>query len=228
MREIVFDTETTGFSPEAGHKITEIGCVELVNRIETGRYFHSYLDPEREVDEGAARVTGLTWAKLKGQPLFKDIAAELVEFIGDSPLVAHNADFDMTFLNAELTMAGFSEVVNDVVDTLTMARKVLPGARHSLDALCQRYEVQLLNERDVHGALLDARLLAEVYLELTGGRQGSLLGGGGDVEEVAEAHFQLRERPVRPARSFPPSAEEVAAHEAFVAEIKDALWTKNS
>jgi len=172
-RAIVFDTETTGLSPAEGDRIIEIGMLEVRDAVPTGRKFHHYIDPEREVSLASTRITGITDADLVGMPKFAEIATELLEFIGDAALVAHNASFDMGFLNHEFTLLGHESLSNEVVDTLAISRKMFPGARHSLDALCQRYSIDNTN-RTYHGALLDAELLAEVYLELTGGRQRTL------------------------------------------------------
>ena len=174
MREIVFDTETTGLDPLQGHRVVEIGCVELVNHVPTGRTWQSYLNPEREMPTEAALVHGLKDEFLAKQPLFSEVADPFLEFIGDAPLVAHNAGFDLGFINAELKRHGFALLANErIIDTLPMARKMFPGAPASLDALCKRFGVDASN-RQLHGALLDARLLAEVYLELRGGRQPDL------------------------------------------------------
>ncbi|MEI6419162.1 MAG: DNA polymerase III subunit epsilon, partial [Sphingomonadales bacterium] len=171
MREIVWDTETTGIMPGDGHRIVEIGAVELVNRTLTGRSFHSYLDPERAMPKDAERVHGLSIEFLTGQPTFAMVIDDFLAFIGDSPLVAHNAAFDMGFLNWELQRAGRRPVPDSrSIDTLELARKALPGAKHSLDALCTRYGIDL-SGRAKHGALIDAELLARVYVELLGGRQ---------------------------------------------------------
>jgi len=226
MREIVFDTETTGLDPTKGHRIVEIGAVEISNLIPTGRRFHVYLDPERDMPEEAFRVHGLSSAFLAGQKKFREIAESFLEFVGDAVLVAHNAEFDMRFVNFELGLLGIEAISFDrVVDTLTIARRRHPGASNTLDALCQRYGVDL-TKRDKHGALLDAGLLAEVYAELMGGRQTALIlqaetaalaeHGGGEL---------LRSRPLKLAPLL--SQEERAAHEAFIAKLgKDPLWLR--
>lgn len=172
IREIVFDTETTGFG-SSEHRIIEIGCLELVNRLPTGRTFHHYLQPDRDIDFGAQKVHGITAEKLAGMPRFADIAHALLDFIGESTLVAHNAAFDMDFLNAEFGRLGIPPLANPVVDTLEIARRKLPGQRHGLDSLCRTYSIDN-SARTFHGALLDAQLLAEVYTELQGGLQGAL------------------------------------------------------
>ena len=174
MREIIFDTETTGLDPETGDRIVELGCVELINRMPTGRHYQGYINPERDVPSQAARIHGLTTEFLKDKPIFADVVRTFLEFIGDADLVAHNAEFDMKFLNWELVNLGMAAVEQSrVVDTLQIARSKFPGAQNNLDALCRRFAINNSN-RSLHGALLDAQLLAEVYLELTGGRQRGL------------------------------------------------------
>ena len=175
MRELVFDTETTGLSPAEGHKIIEIGFIELINRVPTGGQFHQYINPERDISVESTRITGITNDRVAGEPIFKEIIPELVAFIGDSPLIAHNASFDMGFLHAEFKHAGLTPLNNEVIDTLKISRKALPGSRHTLDALCKRFNITAHGQRGLHGALLDAQLLAEVYIELTGGLQESLV-----------------------------------------------------
>jgi DNA polymerase-3 subunit epsilon len=222
-REIVFDTETTGMDPAKGHKIVEIGCVEIVNFVPTGRTFHHYINPERDVPAEVVAVHGLTGDFLSDKPPFVEIAADLVEFIGEAPLVAHNAGFDMKFLNAELVACGFRAYESSrVVDTLGLARRKAPGAPASLDALCKRFGIDNSN-RTLHGALLDARLLADVYLELSGGRQAGLV-----LEENAETSVSDSQavRVQRPPRSHAPNEAELAAHNVFLKQIKDPLWDK--
>ena len=179
MRQIVLDTETTGLEPEQGHRIIEIGCVEMINRRLTGRTFHHYLNPERDIDPGAQEVHGLSREFLSDKPLFGDVADEFLEFVGDAELVIHNAPFDVGFLDAELTRLARElpamQVVCPVLDTLVLAREMHPGQRNSLDALCRRYQVDN-SQRELHGALLDARILAEVYLAMTGGQAALSLG----------------------------------------------------
>lgn len=222
MREIVLDTETTGLDPASGHRVVEIGGVELVNFIPTGQTYHQYIDPQRDMPAGAFNVHGLSEEFLSDFPVFSAIAPEFLEFIGDATLVIHNASFDMGFLNAELARLELAVIPSDqAIDTLAMARKRYPGAQNSLDALCRRLEIDN-SARTKHGALLDAELLADVYLELIGGRQPGLVLG---VEEV-EAEI-VNQRTARPPRPHAASAEELAAHEAFVqGEVKDALWLK--
>lgn len=225
MREIVFDTETTGTNPAGGDRIVEIGCVELINRCETGRTYHAYFNPERSMPSEAEAVHGLSTVFLSDKPLFGEKTDELIDFIGDSPLIAHNATFDFGFLNAELERCGRDPVcLSRMICTLMMARSRHPGAKHSLDALCSRFGVDR-SQRVKHGALLDAQLLAQVYVELTGGRQIGL----GLVAETVSVATQTggcspAQRPFRPARPHSPSLEEQARHAQFVAELKDPVW----
>jgi DNA polymerase-3 subunit epsilon len=227
VREIVFDTETTGLNPLGGDRIVEIGCVEIFNRVETGRHFHAYFNPEREMPFEAQEVHGLTNLFLSDKPRFFEKADELLEFIGDSPLVAHNAGFDFGFLNYELERCGRSPVgLSRMVDTLTLARAKHPGAKHSLDALCLRFGIDR-SQRVKHGALLDAQLLAQVYVELTGGRQIGL----GLVADTATVSVQTAARPVtvrepRPARPHFAAAEELERHRAFIAKLINPLWAR--
>jgi len=223
MREIVFDTETTGLSFAGGDRMVEIGCVELVNRVETGRTFHAYFHPERDMPAEAERVHGLSATFLAKHPVFAAGVAALLEFIGDAPLVAHNAGFDFSFLNGELERCGSVAVCRTrMVDTLAIARVRHPGAKHTLDALCSRYGIDR-SHRVLHGALLDAQLLAQVYVELMGGRQIGL----GLVSEAApiivEQVVAAPARP-RPVRVFSPSDAELAAHAAFLKKVKEPLW----
>jgi len=227
MREIIFDTETTGLDPNQGHRVVEIGCVELVNHVPTGRVWQSYLNPERDMPVEAAIIHGLKDEFLANQPLFAEVADAFLQFIGEAPLVAHNAGFDMGFINAELTRLGFAALAKDrAIDTVAMARRMFPGAPASLDALCKRFGVDASN-RQLHGALLDARLLADVYLELRGGRQPDLAISTvvvvGDVETV-----EVRAREFVTPRAHAPSEEELAAHETFLAQIKDPLWRRSA
>ena len=223
IREIVLDTETTGFEPSEGHRLVEIGCVELINHLPSGRVFHEYLNPERDVPADAARIHGLTTEFLQDKPLFTEKVGDFMEFIGDAKLVIHNAAFDIKFLNAELKGAGFPTLnMKRVVDSLAMARAKFPGQPASLDALCRRFKIDN-TARTFHGALLDSELLAEVYLELLGGRQHGL----GLAKESAAGSAQLNagiKRQDRPHRSFPPHADEIAAHEKFLEKVKDNLW----
>ena len=228
MREIVFDTETTGTNPAGGDRIVEIGCVEMVNRCETGRTFHAYFNPERTMPSEAEAVHGLSTIFLSDKPLFRDRTDDLLEFIGDAPLVAHNASFDFGFLNAELERCGRDPVcLSRMICTLMLSRSKHPGAKHSLDALCSRFGVDR-SGRVKHGALLDAQLLAQVYVELTGGRQIGL----GLVADVVEPELKAdvgrgpAQRSVRPARPHTASLEELARHAQFVAALKDPLWQR--
>lgn len=224
MREIVLDTETTGLDPFAGHRIVEIGCVELFNHVRTGNYFHVYINPERDMPREAENVHGLSAEFLKDKPKFAEIAGSFLEFIADAPLVIHNAAFDMKFLNAELSVAKRRTIdMERATDTVLMARKKFPGQPASLDALCKRFNIDL-SERTKHGALLDAELLADVYLELMGGRQSTL----GLVAEIAtsggECGMSFSGHTDLPVRQFPPSLDELAAHKAMVAKLKNPLW----
>lgn len=224
MREIVFDTETTGFSFADGDRMVEIGCVEVVNRVETGRTFHAYFHPERTMPAEAQRVHGLSDAFLSDKPLFAQGVDELLEFLGDSPLVAHNASFDFGFLNGELVRCGRKPIHLDrMVDTIVLARTRHPGAKHSLDALCSRYGIDR-SHRVVHGALLDAQLLSQVYVELTGGRQIGLTLVTETIEVQTSFAPAAAPAVVRPARLFEASAEELARHAAFMEKIKNPLW----
>ncbi|HEY3146643.1 MAG TPA: DNA polymerase III subunit epsilon [Dongiaceae bacterium] len=224
MREIVFDTETTGFEPNEGHRIVEIACIELINQIPTGRKKQYYLNPERDVPEAAFRIHGLNDEFLRDKPKFAAIVDELIEFIGDAPLVAHNAEFDMRFLNAELALLKRAQVSLDrAVDTVRLARQRFPGAPASLDALCKRFAIDN-TQRTLHGALLDAQLLAEVYLQLLGGPQTGFSLTNAEAEEAARAALSYVGRVVRPARRHAASVEELAAHAAFVAKLSNAVW----
>jgi len=228
MREIVFDTETTGLSPNDGHRLVEIGCVEIVNRCETGRTFHKYINPERSMPSEAEAVHGLSAIFLSDKPCFHEIVDELVEFLGDAPLIAHNASFDFTFLNWELEHCGREPVhLSRMIDTLAMARSKHPGAKHSLDALCTRFGVDR-SQRIKHGALLDAELLTQVYVELCGGRQiGLMLAQEVQVEtaiELSTVTTKAAPRVVRPPRPHLASPEELARHAAFIQKLVDPLW----
>ncbi len=223
MRELIVDTETTGLDPRKGDRIVEIGCVELKNRGLTGRSFQVYLNPEREIPEDAVRVHGLTAEFLASHPLFADAAPKFLAFIGDDPLIIHNAPFDMAFLNAELGRARLPLIDESrVTDTLAMARKRFPGSPASLDALCKRFGIDNSNRKQ-HGALLDSELLAEVYLELTGGRQQGLDLSAGPVRQAGAAAGPRRFRPARP---HAPTEAELAAHEAFLEQIPKAIWKR--
>jgi len=227
MREIVFDTETTGLNPGGGDRMVEIGCIEIFNRVETGRHFHAYFFPERDMPFEAEMVHGLTTTFLSDKPLFADKAEELLEFLEDSPLVAHNAAFDFGFLNHELERCGRPPVsICRMRDTLQLARTKHPGAKHSLDALCVRFGVDR-SQRIKHGALLDAQLLAQVYVELTGGRQIGLglVAEAGSVA-VAQSAKPVTVREPRPPRPHAPLAEELERHRAFIAQLVNPLWAR--
>jgi DNA polymerase-3 subunit epsilon len=227
MREIVFDTETTGLDPASGDRMVEIGCIEIYNRIETGRHFHAYFNPERDMPLGAEAVHGLTTIFLSDKPRFSDKAEELLEFIGDAPLVAHNASFDFAFLNFELECCGRSPIsISRMIDTLALARTRHPGAKHSLDALCMRFGIDR-SQRVKHGALLDAQLLAQVYVELTGGRQIGL----GLVADTRSVSVSAASQPVivrepRPARPHCAAAEELERHRAFIGKLVNPIWAR--
>lgn len=222
-REIILDTETTGLDPASGHRVVEIGCVEIIGGIRSGKFFHSYLNPERDVPDEVVRVHGLTTQFLQDKPIFAEKVEEFLEFIAEDMLVIHNAAFDMRFVNAELTRLGFPALPSSrAIDTVLLARQKFPGAPASLDALCKRFEIDL-SARDKHGALLDAELLAEVYLELTGGRQAALaLEAARDGNATASGLSSRQE--ALPARSFPPAPEELAAHAGLLEKIKNPLW----
>lgn len=224
-REVVFDTETTGFDYAKGDRLVEIGAVELINHIPTGVTYHQYINPEREVPEEVVKVHGLTYEFLKDFPTFDKVAKEWLDFVGDAVLVAHNASFDMNFVNYELKQIGLPEMGWDkCVDTLEIARLLFPGARCSLDALCKRFEIDN-SSRTFHGALLDAQLLAEVYLELLGGKEPSLLFDAKKEKKQAAAVIDTGAKSYREPRLFPVSEEELARHNEFLeAKIKDALW----
>ena len=238
MREIVFDTETTGLDPKTGDRMVEIGCVEMIGRVATGETYHAYYNPERDMPQAAEAVHGLSISFLETKPLFKNTAHELLDFIGDAPLVAHNAGFDFGFLNSELELIGLEPIsMERMVDTVALARKKHPGAKLSLDALCTRYGIDR-SHRVKHGALLDAELLAQVYVELTGGRQIGLglaaedsaaaLNVGATDHSVptmaASAADRRRER--REPRPHSASPEELARHKAFVDGIEKAIWAR--
>ena len=236
MREVVLDTETTGFDAVSGDRLVEIGCIELMNHVPTGKTFWKYINPERDMPTAAFQVHGLSAEFLSDKPKFAEVADALLEFVGDSPLIIHNAEFDMKFINVELERAGKVTIpFQRAIDTVAMARKKFPGAPASLDALCKRFNIDNSN-RTLHGALLDAQLLAEVYLELLGGRQAGL---GFAVEtqvEVAVGNLDFTDGrrgaangialPVRPPRPHLASPEELAAHQSFIAKLKDAIWLK--
>ncbi len=223
MREVVLDTETTGLDPAAGHKIVEIGCVELINQMPTGNTYRRLINPGRPMPTAAFAVHGLSDEILAQHPPFADIVDEFLAFIADAPLVIHNAAFDLGFVNAELAALGRALVPDDrAIDTLVLARRKFPGAPASLDALCRRFAVDA-SARGAHGALLDAELLARVYLELIGGRQPGLGLTAEATVSPASAAAVIRTR--RAARLHPPTPEEEAAHRAFVATLTLPIWT---
>lgn len=224
MREIVLDTETTGFDPLSGHRIVEIGCVELMNHLPTGQTFHVYINPERDMPEEAFKVHGLSEQFLSDKPVFAEVVADFRAFIADSILVIHNAEFDIRFINAEFARLGFPPIpMSRAIDTVLMARKKFPGAQANLDALCRRFEIDNSN-RTLHGALLDSELLAEVYLQLIGGRQPGFELGLGKAR-AAEAAAAVVRQPRAP-RPHSASPEELEAHAAFVAKLKKPIWLK--
>jgi DNA polymerase-3 subunit epsilon len=229
MREVVFDTETTGLDPRQGDRIVEVGCIELVNYLPTGREFQIYINPGRPVSEATVRITGITNEMLRGKPQFShpDVVDRLMEFFGDAPIVAHNAEFDRSFLNYELELLGRAQLPKErFVDTLVLAREHRPGAPSSLDAVCKRFNISI-EGRELHGALKDARLLAMAYLELKGGRErvfdfatASAVLAGAQASHTPRA---TRPRPLAPRLS----AEEAAAHTIFVSELGEAaIWKK--
>lgn len=222
MREIVLDTETTGFRQNDGDRIVEIGCIELVNHVATGNNYHQYINPERDMPEDAFKVHGLSEEFLSDFPVMADVMGDFLEFIGDeTPLVIHNAEFDMRFINAELGHLGKEPLpMTRSIDTVRMAREKFPGAPASLDALCRRFSIDNAS-RTLHGALLDSELLAEVYLELIGGRQPDLVLAQDEISET----IQVVENQRRDPRPHAASEAEQAAHAVFLAKIKDPLWT---
>ncbi|RBP16375.1 DNA polymerase III epsilon subunit [Roseiarcus fermentans] len=227
MREIVLDTETTGLSPAEGHRLLEIGAVEIIHQAPSGRVFHHLINPERDVPEEAARVHGHTAEHLRDKPVFAAVVDEFLAFVGDARIVIHNAEFDMRFLNAELALLGREPIALErVVDTLALARKKHPGQSNSLDALCDRYRIDR-SKRVKHGALLDAEILVEIYSELTGGRQRSL--SFDDARDVGGAGFAPTSRPLapRPARAARLRPEEAEAHAAFLTALGEgAIWLR--
>ncbi|GJM04758.1 MAG: DNA polymerase III subunit epsilon [marine bacterium B5-7] len=235
MRQIVLDTETTGLEPKQGHRIIEIGCVEIVNRRKTDRHFHQYLNPDREIDDGAFNVHGIGNEFLADKPRFADIAQEFIDFIRDSELIIHNAPFDVGFLNAELKKMGrkWGQTENycSVVDTLIMAREKHPGQKNNLDALCKRYEIDN-SDRDLHGALLDAQILLDVYLVMTGGQETLSF----DASQEQQAAEQTKARIVnlnrKPLRVIDATVEELVEHEKYLERIKEesggkCVWVDN-
>ena len=220
-REIVLDTETTGLNPANGDRIVEIGCIELINHVATGNYYHQYINPERLMPDEAFAIHGLSDEFLAEQPVMADVMEAFIEFIGDAPLIIHNAEFDLRFINAELKLMAEPALKADrAIDTVRMAREKFPGAPASLDALCKRFGIDN-STRSLHGALLDAELLAEVYLELIGGRQ-----TGMDLAaDAASESVEVQEAARREPRPHAPSDTEAAAHKAFLEKIKDPVWS---
>jgi len=232
MRQVVLDTETTGLSTAHGHRIIEIGCLELVNRRLTGREFHRFLNPDRDIDEGAEAVHGISRADLENEPRFSEIVDDLLEFLGGAELVIHNATFDVGFIEHELRLMKHQKPTIDahatVLDTLTLARKIHPGQRNSLDALCKRYEVDA-SKRDVHGALIDSELLANVYLAMTGGQSSLMLdeAPGGAAAPGGQKSGSGRSPIDKPSADLSlivvkASEEEAAAHEAMLQKIRES------
>lgn len=225
MREIVLDTETTGLDPRNGDRVVEIGCIELLNHIPTGETYHQYVNPERSMPDEAFNVHGLSEAFLADYPVFADVADAFLEFVGDAKLVIHNAAFDLKFLNAELERLDQPFIpMTRAIDTVQMARQRFPGAQASLDALCRRFEIDN-SSREKHGALLDADLLASVYLELTGGRQPGLELATQSRSTTVET--RKVDRPMRPARPHAPASDEEAAHAAMLENISGAIWLRD-
>ena len=219
----MLDTETTGFDPATGDRVVEIGCLELVNHVETGNEYHVYLNPERDMPAEAEAVHGLSQEFLSTKPLFSEIVDEFMDFVGESIIVAHNAGFDMGFINSELERVGRPSISQDrSIDTVKLARRKFPGAQASLDALCKRFQIDT-SAREKHGALLDAQLLSKVYLELIGGREPGLALATTDKTLEPTASVQRTFREPRPHKA---SADEQAAHTSFITSIKDAIWTQ--
>ncbi len=230
MREIIFDTETTGFDPQNGDRMVEIGCIEMIGRVMTGKTFHCYFNPERDMPAGAEQVHGLSSKFLSDKPLFASQADAFLEFLEDSPLVAHNASFDFGFINMELVRCGRPPVdLSRMVDSIAIARARHPGAKMSLDALCTRYGIDR-SHRTKHGALLDAELLAQLYVELTGGKQIGL-SLVEDIESAVDGSagagpVLVMDRPFRAARPHAAPPEDLERHQIFIASIPDALWNQ--
>ena len=222
MREIILDTETTGLDPKMGHRLVEIGAVELINHTPTGVNYQTYINPERDVDPGAQEIHGLTNEFLKQHPTFGDVSAEFIDFLSDSTLVIHNAPFDLAFINMELDRLGEPSISSErVIDTLVLARKKFPGAQANLDALCRRFAIEN-RHRELHGALVDAALLADVYIELIGGKEPTLGLSAKKTNTVAEDTTRVYQKP----RSFPVTEEELELHRAFVKTLINPIWDK--
>lgn len=226
-REIILDTETTGLDPSKGDRMVEVGCVEMIDGMRTGAFFHSYLNPQRDVPEGAFKVHGLSTEFLKDKPLFATKVDEFLEFIADSQLVIHNAPFDMKFINAELAMLGFDKIpMTRTVDTLLIARNKFPGSPANLDALCKRFNIDI-SGRQKHGALLDAELLADVYLDLLGGRQ-AIFSLDSNKNQATNANNNLNNQTKTKleARIFEVIVEELEAHETMIKKLKNPIWAE--
>ena len=221
MRELVLDTETTGLDPRDGHRVVEIAVVELMNHLPTGRHFHRYINPERDMPEAALAVHGLTSEFLAKHALFAAVASDFLEFIGGDPLVIHNAEFDLGFMNAELKRVNLPALTNPFTDTVALARRRFPGQPANLDALCRRFAIDL-SSREKHGALIDGELLAAVYLELIGGRQPGLDLAAARNQTIASTGAV--QRSLRPARPHAATPEERAAHDTLVAKLKQPIW----
>jgi DNA polymerase III subunit epsilon len=224
VRQIVLDTETTGLEPKHGHRIIEIGCVEIINRRKTDNHYHQFLNPEREIDDGAFNVHGISNEFLSDKPRFADIAQEFIDFVRDSELIIHNAPFDVGFINAELKQLGRKwgkiEDYCAVVDTLMMAREKHPGQKNNLDALCKRYEIDN-SQRDLHGALLDAQILLDVYLVMTGGQETLSFDSAQEQQAAGQTHAKIADINRKPLRVIEATAEELAAHEKSLELIKE-------
>ncbi|MCE3231863.1 MAG: dnaQ [Rickettsiaceae bacterium] len=220
IREITFDTETTGIDPKSGHRIVEIGCVELIDKIRTGKFFHTYINPERDVPKASTDVHGLTAGFLSDKPLFSRIASEFLDFVRDDKLVIHNAGFDLKFINHELERASLPLInANRAIDTLNLARDKFPGAKASLDALCIRFGIDL-SKREKHGALLDAELLVDVYIELLGGAQGIM-----ELDDkIIYDERVIRKRKFLQKREFEVTDKEIKIHKDFIDKIKEPMW----
>lgn len=235
MRQIVLDTETTGLEPKQGHRIIEIGCVEIINRRKTNKHYHQYINPDREIDEGAYNVHGISNEFLADKPRFKQIAQEFINFIRDSELIIHNAPFDVGFLDHELRKLGIKwgkiEHFCTVTDTLTMAREKHPGQKNNLDVLCKRYEIDN-SKRDLHGALLDAQILSDVYLAMTGGQEALALGSMEEEEAAEQNAIKLNNENRKPLPIIQPSEEELVAHEKYLEVLREksggkCVWVDN-
>lgn len=231
VREVCFDTETTGLDPLAGDRLLEIGCVELIDGKRTGKYFHEIINPERDIPEDVVRIHGISNDKVVGKPTFKEIVDDLIAFIGDSTLVAHNAPFDMKFLNNEFDLLNIPRLKNEVVDSLLLAKQKFPGVKNNLDALCERFKIDN-SSRTFHGALLDAELLADVYVELNGGLQKSFIedkkkntDNGGDFSLFLT---NIKNNKIIESRHFTIKEEDSIKHDEFLEKyIKDSIWNND-